>query len=162
MKRIFTIIAVVVMALAGSGLMLAQGTADPFLGTWKLNVAKSTYTGATAPQSEMRTNEAQGNAVKVSVEGIAADGSRIAYTFTTDLDGKPVPVTGSGSPGGADMVAVKRINSNRHTATSTKAGQVVRTFRDVVSEDGKVLTVVGKATDVNGQIVSVVTVWDKQ
>src|ERR671925_377421 len=109
MERICPIIAVV-LALAGSAaLMLAQAP-DPFVGTWKLNLAKSKYTGAAAPKSDTLTFEAQGNGLRLTREGIAADGSRIAYSFATSLDGKPVPVSGSGTPGGADMEAVKRIN----------------------------------------------------
>jgi hypothetical protein len=124
MERVFLIIAVVVLALAGSALMLAQGP-DPFVGTWKLNLAKSKYTGAAAPKSDTLTFEAQGNGLRLTRDGIAADGSRIAYSFATSLDGKPVPVSGSGTPAGADMEAVKRINSNTTTATYTKAGTVV-------------------------------------
>lgn len=159
MKRIFTIIAVVVVALAGAGVMLAQATANPFVGTWKLNLAKSKFTGA-PPKSETRTVEAQGNGLKVTYEGIAADGSAIAFSFTTNLDGKPVPFVGTVA--GADMFAVKRIDSNTYTGTATKAGKEVGTTRTVVSKDGKVTTITTKATDANGQPISDVAVWDKQ
>jgi hypothetical protein len=161
MERIFLIIAVVVLGLAGSALMLAQGP-DPFVGTWKLNLAKSKYTGAAAPKSDTLTFEAQGNGLRLTRDGIAADGSRIAYSFATSLDGKPVPVSGSGTPGGADMEAVKRINSNTTTATYTKAGKVVATTRNVVSKDGKVMTITVKATNATGQPVNTVAVYDKQ
>jgi hypothetical protein len=161
MERIFPIISVVVLALAGSALTLAQGM-DPFVGTWKLNLAKSKYTGAAAPRSDTLTFEAQGNGLRLSREGIAADGSRIAYSFAISLDGKPVPVSGSGTPGGADMEAVKRINSNTTTATYTNAGNVVATTRNVVSKDGKVMTITVKATNANGQPVNTVAAYDKQ
>ena len=161
MERIFPIIAVVVLALAGSALMFAQRP-DPFVGTWKLNLANSKYTGAAAPKSDTLTFEAQGNGLRLTREGIAADGSRIAYSFATSLDGKPVPVSGSGIPGGADMEAIKRINCNTTTATYTKAGTVVATTRNVVSKDGKVMTITVKATNANGQPVNTVAAYDKQ
>ena len=161
MKQIFPIIAIVVLSLAGSALMLAQG-ADPFVGTWKLNPAKSKYTGVAAPKSDTLTFEMQGNGLRLIREGIAADGSRIAYSFVTSLNGKPVPVSGSGIPGGADMETVKRINWNTTTATYTKAGKVVATTRNVVSKDGKVMTITVKATNANGRPINTVAAYDKQ
>ena len=161
MKRILVLATVVTLCLVGSGLMLAQST-DPFVGTWKMNVAKSKFTGTPALQSETLTIEAQGNAEKVSVEGIAGDGSRIAYSYTSNLDGKPALVSGSGVPNGADMYVVKRIDPNTRTVASMKAGKVVRTQRSVVSKDGKVLTLNNKGTGTDGQPTSTTTVWDKQ
>jgi hypothetical protein len=110
MKRLFTIVTVVVLALAAAGLMLAKS--DPIIGTWKLNLAKSKFDPGPPPKSQMRTYEAQGNGVKLSVEGTAADGSTVAYGYTASYDGKDYPITGSGVPNAADSVAVKRINAN--------------------------------------------------
>jgi hypothetical protein len=169
MKRIFTVIAVVVLGLAGSDLMLAQGTADQFVGTWKLDLVMSKFTGMPTPTSETRKVEAQGNGYKFTVEGIAGDGKAIAYSFTSNLDGKVVPVTGWGIPGEADvwgvqreMIASQRNDSNTMTTTATKAGKVVLTIRSVVSKDGKVTTITANGTDPNGQPVSYVAVFEKQ
>ena len=162
MNRISAIVAVVVVSLAVSGLMLAQNTADPRVGTWELNLAKSNFAGMPAPKSETRTVEAQGNGEKITFDGVAADGSPIAFSLTTDLDGKPVPLVGTGVPGGADMSAPKRIDPYRLTSTSTKAGKVVTRDRFVVSKDGKVTTQTRKTTDAKGQPITQVLVWDKQ
>jgi hypothetical protein len=163
MKRVFITIAVVVaLALAGSSLLLAQGNTEVWAGTWKLNPAKSKFTGIPAPKSETRTVEAQGRALKFTFEGIAADGSRIAYSFTSDLDGKPVPESGSGTTNGSEMITIKLIDSNTTTSTATRAGKVVATNQTVVSKDGKTTTITAKGTSVNGQPTSTVTVWDKQ
>ncbi|HTR47082.1 MAG TPA: hypothetical protein VMM16_06850 [Verrucomicrobiae bacterium] len=161
MKRILAIVAVVVVSLAVSSLMLAQDT-DPRVGTWKLNLSKSNFAGMPAPKSETRTIEAQGNGYKVTYDGVAADGSPIAFTFTTNFDGKPVPFSGTGVAGGADMVAVKRIDSHTEASTTTKAGKVVATIRSVVSKDGKVTTQTRRTTDAKGQPITQVLVWDKQ
>jgi hypothetical protein len=106
--------------------------------------------------------EAQGNGAKYSVEGVAADGSRIAYSFTTNYDGKDSPISGAGFPNGADTIAVKRVDANTDTATWKKAGKVVGTNRIVVSKDGKVRTFTAKGTDEQGQATSATVVWDKQ
>jgi len=159
MKRILALPAVVVMSLAASGVSPAQD--NPFIGTWKLNLAKSKYNGAQAPKSETRTVVAQGNGDTVTYEGIAADGSSISYSFTTNLDGKDVPISGTG-PFGADTISVKRVNANTHLSIAKKAGKPVLTTRAVVSIDGKVTTNTATGTNQQGQPVSIRSVWDKQ
>ena len=39
--------------------------------------------------------------LKHHVQGAAGDGSQINYNFTAKPDGKDVPISGSGAPGGA-------------------------------------------------------------
>jgi hypothetical protein len=158
MKRILALTTVVVMSLFASAVLLAQD--NPFVGTWKLNVAKSKFTGEQPPKSETRTVVAQGGGLKVTYEGIAADGSPISYSYTTNLDGKDVPYSGR-HPFGSDAVAIKRVDANTITAISKKAGKTIYTARAVVS-DGKVLTITLKGVNGEGQPISVMTVWDKQ
>jgi hypothetical protein len=161
MKRILVLATVVTLSLVGSGLLLAQS--NPSIGTWKLNLSKSKFSPAgTTPKSYTLTIQAQGDGAKVSGDGVAGDGSRIAYSYTTNYDGKESPISGAGFPNGADTTAVKRINANTSTSTGTKAGKVVWTRTLVVSKDGKVMTITGKGTDGQGQPTSSKAVWDKQ
>ena len=156
MKR--TLVLVAALSLVGS-LSLAQ--TDLSVGTWKLNVAKSQFTGTPAPKSETRTLATQGDSYKVTYEGIAADGSRIAYSFTTNLDGKDSPISGS-APLGADTIATKRVDAYTITAVVKKAGKEVRTVVNAVSKDGKVTTQTAKGTSEQGQPIGYTAVWDKQ
>jgi len=135
-KRILGFVTVVVIAVLVSGVLLAQS--NPSVGTWKLNTEKSKYSPGPAPQSATQTFEAQGDGVKVSNEGTAADGSRYAWSYTANYDRKDNPLSGTGTPSGADTIALKRIKPNITKATFKKAGKVVMTGRDVVSTDGKV------------------------
>ena len=80
MKR--TLFTVAVASLLLSGRLAAQD--NPFLGTWKMNAAKSKYSSGPAPQSQITTIAAQGNGIEVSTEGTAADGSHIAWSFTAN------------------------------------------------------------------------------
>ena len=160
MKRLLLFATVFALSLVGSGLLLAQ--TDSSIGTWKLNVAKSKYSPGPPTKSQMRTVEAQGAGVKVSVEGVAADGSRVAYSYTTNYDGKDSPYTGVGTPSGADTVAITRIDANTVTYTGNKAGKVVQTGKAVVSKDGKVMTFTTKGTNAQGQPTNNVTVYEKQ
>ena len=100
--------------------------------------------------------------MKVNVEGVAGDGSRIAYSYVSNLDGKDSAISGVGAPGGEDTIAVKRVDANTTTSTAKKAGKVTATTRTVISKDGKVRTVTAKGTDDQGKPLSVTAVSDKQ
>jgi hypothetical protein len=143
-----------------SGILLAQS--DPFIGTWKLNAAKSKFSPGPAPQSTTRTYEAQGSGLKISNDGTAADGSRIAYNFTANYDGKDNQISGTGVAGGADTIALKRINATTVEAATKRAGKVNATTRNVLSKDGKSFTATSKGKDANGKPTSSVAVWEKQ
>lgn len=160
MKRFFVFATVAALSLVASGLLLAQ--TNSALGTWKLNVAKSKYVNTQAAKSETRTVEAQGNGAKYTYEGVAADGSKIAFSFTTNYDGKDSPIIGVGYPNGADTIAIKRVDAKTTTASAKKSGKVVVTTTSVVSSDGKVTTNTTKWTNAQGQPTSATTVWDKQ
>src|ERR1700737_1218876 len=122
MKRALGYVAIVVLAAMASARVIAQPS--PVFGTWKLNVAKSKYTGTPMPKDMTRSVEADGDSVKYTYLGTAADGSPISYGFTVKYDGKDYPMTGT-APGGVDMIAIKRINPNTYEATQKKAGKVV-------------------------------------
>jgi hypothetical protein len=155
MKRIF-LVACLTLAISP---LLAQN--DPWVGTWKLNVAKSRYTGTSTPKSETRTVVAQGNGYQVTYEGIAADGSRISFSLTSNFDGKDSPISGT-APFGADTIATKRVDAYTITSVIKKAGKEIRTVVNVVSKDGKVTTQTGKGTNEQGQPISYMAVWDRQ
>jgi len=159
-RRILGFAVVVLVAVLASGVLLAQS--NPSIGTWKLNTEKSKYNPGPAPQNASQTYEAQGDGVKVSNEGTAGDGSHYAWSYTANYDGKDNALSGTGTPGGADTIALKRINANTTKATFKKAGKVVFTGRDGVSKDGKVRTITAKGTDANGKAVSRVLVYEKQ
>ena len=87
------------IVLATGVLMVAvMGTAqtkDPFVGTWRLNIAKSTYSPGTPPKSQAATYEAAGQGYKVSVKIEPASGSAQEWSYTSNLDGKDAPITGT-------------------------------------------------------------------
>ena len=149
-----TILALLVLLLV---LRVSNGDAQhssPRFGTWKLNVARSTIAVESAPKLLIRTDEPAGDGVKVTYEGIEADGSRIAYSYTARYDGKEYRPTGVGMANGWDTITVKRIDDYTFEATLKRAGQVVATTKNEVSKDGQTMT-----TTANGTSVSV---WDRQ
>jgi hypothetical protein len=156
MKRALGYVAVVALVAMASMQVTAQS--NPLLGTWKLDVAKSKYTGTPMPKEMTRTLEAEGDSVKYTYAGTAADGSPISYGFTAKYDGKDYPMTGT-APGGVDMIAIKRVNANTTEATQKKAGKVVANTRVEVSKDGKVTTITSKSAVDSSHYIAV---YDKQ
>jgi hypothetical protein len=160
MKRILVLLTFLALSAFTSGPLMAQG--NSFVGTWKLNLAKSKFEPGPAPKSMTRIVEIRGKSANYSFEGIAADGSPVAYSFNTDYDGKDSPVTGTGTPGGADSIAIKRVSKNKAEATLKKEGKLVGRSEAEVSKDGKVTTVKSKGTAADGKEYSSESVYEKQ
>jgi hypothetical protein len=140
MKRTLGYFGIVVLAVLAAAQVYAA--ANPLFGTWKLNVAKSKYTGMPAPKEMTRVVEADGDSVKYSNTGIAADGSPISFSFTVKYDGKDYPTTGT-APFDADTIAIKRVNDYTYEAVLKKSGQAVGNTKVTVSKDGKITTLTG-------------------
>jgi hypothetical protein len=166
MKRFLRFASVTVLAALVSGLLFGQN--NPAVGAWKLNLAKSKPSTAPLAKSETRTVEAQGDGLKVSYDGINAEGLSFFYRYMATFDGKVNAITGSGQQwrdeqvNGADTIACKRIDTNTYEGTLKKAGKAVLTVTYTVSQDGKVTTLTVKGSDAKGQPTTEVSVWDKQ
>ena len=157
LARTISVLVVAVFALAA---LASAQSKDPFVGSWRLNAAKSKYTPGPAPKSVTSTYEAAGKGYKVSVRNEPASGAVQQYSYTSNLDGTDSPVTGNNP--NADTIAVKRIDANTLELVSKKAGKVTTTQRNVVSADGKTRTVTTTGTDAQGQKVNNVAVFEKQ
>jgi hypothetical protein len=157
MKRLSTFVSLVSF-LTVPAILCAQSE----VGTWKMNSAKSNYSGIAAPKSRTQTLESQDGGIKNHTEGVAGDGSPISFSYSAKYDGKDTPITGNGAPGGADSVAVKRIDASTTELTWKKAGKTVTTARTSISKDGKVMTTAAKGTSPDGKANTVRAVYDKQ
>ena len=120
---------------------------DPFLGTWKLDTAKSTGPGP-APKSMTVAIERAGEARKVTVDGVGATGESFKWGYTASLDGKDAVVTGNPA---FESVSGSQASPRDATVTYKKAGKVVSTLKSVVSADGKTLTVTSTPADPAGK-----------
>jgi hypothetical protein len=159
MKRLCAIAISLAVTLSLSSLLLAQ--TDPFLGTWKLNVKKSTFNPGPPRKSETRMVVSSPTGMKSSVKRVNGDGTTQEFEYTSNLDGKSYPITGQG-PNGADAISLNLTTPNTIQSTLTKDGKVVLTATSVVSPDGKVLTITAKGTDPSGKPINSVAVYDKQ
>ena len=154
--RTATVLAISWFALA---VLTTAQSKDPFVGTWRLNAAKSKYTPGPVPKSVTSTYESAGKGYKISVRNEPATGPVQEYSYTTNLDGADSPVTGNNP--NADTIAIKRIDANTLETVNKKGGKVTTTQRNVVAADGKTRTVTTTGTDGQGQRVNNVGVFEK-
>jgi hypothetical protein len=160
MKRFLFVLSLFIITSVAAGPLLAQD--NPFVGTWKLDVAESKSEPGPVPKSQTRTVVAKGAGVKYSFEGVSADGKPFAYSFTVNYDGKDYPITGTGAPGGADAIAIKRVSSHKVEATLKKGGKEVGKSEAEVSKDGTTTTLKSKGMTADGKAYSVDSVYNKQ
>ena len=133
--------------------------ADPALGTWKLNVAKSKYSPGPAPKSGNLTFESSGDAVKRTGEQVAADGKKSSLSYTAKMDGKFYPVTGTDL---YDEISIKKIDDHNTEASMKRAGKVTVSAKRNISKDGKVMTITITGTNAKGEKINNINVYDKQ
>src|SRR5262245_63969237 len=139
----------------GAGLCLA---ADPQIGTWKLNEGKSKL-NPQGPKNTTVVYTVAGDSVKVTVDGVGADGKPSHNEWTGKFDGKDYAVTGDPV---SDVRSYKKIDDQTLELTGKKGGKVTLTGRIVVAADGKTRTVTTSVTDVSGKAASSTTVYDRQ
>ena len=145
------------LVMVSATVFAARGASDPVIGTWTLNVTKST--GAAVPRSDTRTYAAAEGGVKFSMKRVSADGKQISAQTTYKYDGKDYPITGTS---GYDTVSAKRVDSHTVEITQKAAGKVAGTVTRTVSPDGKTLTLVSRSTNAQGEAVSSTLVFDRQ
>lgn len=131
---------------------------DAHMGTWKLNEAKSKINPGT-PKNTTVVYAADGDNVKITVDGVDAEGKAAHNEWVGKFDGKDYPVTGDSS---ADARSYKKINDKTLELENKKGGKVTMSARVVVSADGKSRTVTTKGKDAAGKDIGGTAVYDKQ
>ncbi len=146
---------ILTVSLAAAAACLA---ANPEMGTWKLNEAKSKFKPGTT-KNTMVVYEAAGDQVKVTVNGVNARGKPTRSQWTGKFDGKNYPVTGDPN---SDARSYKKIGDRTLEMTIWNHGRVVGRGRIVVSADDRSRTVTASGTDNRGDDFSSTAVYDKQ
>jgi hypothetical protein len=148
----------VLLVMCLASLAVCFASASPQMGTWKLNEAKSKFSEK-ATKNNTVMYEAAGDQVKVTVDGVDADGKAIHSEWTGKFDGKDYPLMGDPS---GDMRSYKQISANKLELTTKKDGKVTSSGTIVVSADGKTRTVTINGTDSMGKKVHYMAAYDKQ
>jgi hypothetical protein len=121
--------------------------ANPRFGQWKLK------SEAPAPQSNIMTYEPFGpQGMKVTVTSVNARGDTSSWWYTTDFDGKDMPVTGSG---GTTHTSVRAITDRINEIVNKRDGRVTQVLTNVLSPDGNTIGVMYMRADSTGKTTGV-------
>jgi hypothetical protein len=155
-KRVLVFAAVTVMVVTASGILLAQS--NPFVGTWKLNLAKSKDTGA-FPKEETLTVQLEGDQRQVTIKGTATNGVPISFKYEVPDKGGAGKVLAGGP---YDAVSGKRIDDNTREVSYMKSGKEVLQLRTAVSKDGNTMRLTVEGKDGQGKPFSGMALFEKQ
>jgi hypothetical protein len=133
--------------------------ADPFVGTWTLNLQKSKYPPGTLPKRMIIRMEAADDGIRYRSETIDAAGRTSTAEYIAGYDGKEAIV--KGGLGLLLPVSLKRVDANTVDASYMRGFQVVAASRRVVSKDGRVMTVTTTSKDKDGNSVTNIGIYDR-
>jgi len=155
MKSLLQIVALAAML----AFTTVASAADPVVGTWQLNLAKSRFSPGPAPKADTRSYTESADGITMTWKSVAADGREINLKSTFRIDGKDYPLTGSPN---FDTLTLKQVDSHTVHSTQKKGGKVVGETKRTVSKDGKELTLASKGTGTDGVAYDTVMVYDRK
>jgi hypothetical protein len=154
------VVAVALVFVLGGSLQAA----DPFVGTWKLNVAKSKPAPAQpgmAVKEETFAFQVTSDQFEVIAKGTRENGSAISAHAVFPPKGGPIAYSDGAPPAGTSLV-MKRISDSAFDLITTRDGKVVSTNHVTLSADGKTMRGDIKGIDAQGKPVQGLELWDKQ
>ena len=131
--------------------------ANPQMGTWKLNQAKSKMPAGMGKNTTVVYAE-QGDKIKVTVDGMDKDGKPTHGVWVGKFDGKAYPSKGNLSWNSATY---RVVNDHTNNITTWKDGKMAWSGMITVAKDGKSRTVTMNGKDANGKRFSGKAVYDK-
>lgn len=153
-----TIGVIAILALAAGTIAVA---AEPILGTWKLNKAKSVPGSGSLPQSYTCTySDAGGGAIKFAAHVVTSEGEKRETSWVSKRDGTEVPYTGS--PRYDTIINQPAVKGVSGSWVVKKAGKEVGGGKWSLSADGKVLTWNMHGTSAEGKPTTSKYVLDRQ
>jgi hypothetical protein len=132
--------------------------ADPNVGSWKLNEAKSKI-AAGAPKNSTVVYTVAGDSYKCVVDGVDGTGKAAHNEWTGKFDGKEYPVIGDPA---SDTRSLKMVSPGHYALTNAKGGKTMVTGTVEFSPDNKTRTLTMDMTDAAGKKVTSVAVYDRQ
>jgi hypothetical protein len=159
MKKLFSNVFLGALLMIGTATIASGSDPDPVVGTWKLNLAKSTYAGIPPSKSQIRTYSRSGQDITLEMKTVSAAGKETTTRATYKFDGKDYPSMGNPD---FDSLSGTQIDANTAEFTLKRAGKQIGQIRRVVSNDGRTLTINYVITNADGIQTAALTVFDKQ
>ncbi|MGA2905863.1 MAG: hypothetical protein ABSD98_18715 [Candidatus Korobacteraceae bacterium] len=147
--RMFGWLMVGVCLLTLAAVDASAATSRSTVGTWKLDVAKSSYGNMPAPKFEqlvIMTDKA--DALKWNLKGLSADGKSFVSLYDGPIDGNYHPLTSNRT---GSTVAYTRTASGVQWTTKDKSGAVIETGSGQLSSAGDTLTIKGTVMGPGGE-----------
>lgn len=153
MKRVLSLIALAGVLLSGPAL-----AADPIVGTWKLNVAKSKFSvgGELTASTRVYTEV---NGTYILEQKLTGKDGKERSNRSEARDGEDVKQSSNVI---ADTVHAKKIDANTWDTELKKDGKVIGHAHRVVSADGRTLTVHSTGVHLSGGKGAETLVFDRQ
>ena len=148
-----SVLLVALIACAG-----VASAADPVIGTWQINLAKSKFSPGPAPKSDTRTYAATADGTSMTWKVTTADGKDMVVQSTFKTDGKDYSITGTPN---FDTLTLKQVDANKVESQQKLGGKVIGKTTRTVSDDGKVLTLKSKGTGADGKAYENEQVYDR-
>ena len=153
MKKIISMMMLATVLFAGPAF-----AADPIVGSWKLNVAKSKFSSGQELKAGSRVYTEANGVYTLDQKLTGADGKEISYRVQYS-DGKDMK---QDSGGAVDTTHAKKVDANTWDFDLKKDGKVVGHVHRVVSADGKTLTVHNTGMMISGVTGDQTLVFAKQ
>ena len=159
MRRLIVCAVIAMIAVASGTSIAIAADSDPVVGTWQLNVSKSTFSSGPAIKNQTRTYSQSGDKITLVMTTVGPDGKEVTTHTTYQLNGKDFPVTGAPD---YDSLSARRIDHNTAEFTLKKSGKEMGTTSRKVSKDGKTLTAKTNVTTASGEKAENVLVFDRK
>ena len=152
--------AVVVFTLA---LATAAMAADPMVGTWKLNVAKSTFRPgqATPKEQTLVVRALDADTLELVGTGTRTDGSAMSGRYTWPMSGGVRRYSQGARAEGVSIVEIS-IDAQLAYTIALQDGRQLRVTHWVFSKDGKTMAGTTTGVDAKGAPVNTHSFWETQ
>jgi hypothetical protein len=152
--RSYATLTLALFSLAGT-----LSAADVFIGTWKMNPAKSKYKEGAPPREQIATITISGGDMTVHVAAVTSDGRNTLVYYSIPAEGG-VGKMSETSPA-YDGISGKHIGPNEREITRWKAGKAVFTARSTITADGNTMYTFSKGISPTGKPVDAAIVYDR-
>ena len=153
-----TILGSLIAVFTAVAISYAAAGANPNMGTWKLNEAKSKITPG-SPKNTTVVYTADGGKIKVTVDGVDKDGKPLHNEWLGMFDGQDYKIVGDPL---LETRGYKQVDPNTVELWNKAGGKVMVTGKIVTAPDGKSRTLTTTRKDASGKEVIDIYWYDKQ
>jgi hypothetical protein len=147
------------ISLASPAMFGQRQSTNLWVGTWKRNVARSSYSPGPAPKTEQTVSMALVNGqLQLTENGFNADGQPTRLVYVVNFDGSEHPV----DPVQALTRTYRWIDERTFEGVNHVRGEETTMVEFALAADGRAYTLTTTGITAQGQLVHHVVVYEKQ